>query len=123
MCFFPLDALLLKKLALAGADVVYAPVVVLAPIHPKREAADLEAGLDRVPGDGRPRLLAPRRHSATARQPQLACLGIRDGFGVVGGVHSPQEPLHLLVEHAVQRLQKRSKPARDQEDRGVCSLT
>ena len=43
VCFLPLDALLLKKLAVAGAEVVHAPVVVLAPIQRKREAADLEA--------------------------------------------------------------------------------
>ena len=122
VCFFPLDAVMLKKLAGAGVEVVHAPVVVLAPIQCKREAADLEASLDLVRGDGRPRLLSPRRHGPTARRPQLACLGISDGFGAVGGVQSPQEPLHLLVEHAFQRLQKRSQPAPDQEDCGVCSL-
>ena len=42
--------------------------------------------------------------------------------GGMGGVHSPQQPLHLLVEHAVQGLEKRNPPTRDQHDGGVGSF-
>ena len=65
MCCFPLDALLLKKLVVTFPEVVPAPAVVFTAVERKREAADLEANLDRLGGDGCPLLLAPRGHGPT----------------------------------------------------------
>ena len=122
MCCLPLHALLLEKLAVAFTEVVHAPGVVLAAIERKREAADLEAHLDHIRGDHWPRLLAPRRHRPTSRGLQLARVDVGDSCGGMGGVHSLEQPLHLLVEHAVQRLEERSQPSRDQDDGGVSSF-
>ena len=107
-----LNALLLK-LAVAFTEVVHAPGVVLAAIERKREAADLEASLDHLGGDGCPCVLAPRGDGPTPRRCQLA----RAVYLL--GVHAPQQPLHLLVERAVQRLEVRSQPAWDEDDDGV----
>ena len=54
MCCFPLDALLLEKLAVTFPEVVRAPGVVFTAVERKRAAADLEASLDRLAGDGCP---------------------------------------------------------------------
>ena len=37
----------------------------------------------------------------------------------VGGVLAPHQPLHLLVEHAIQRLEERSQPTWDEDGDGV----
>ena len=99
--YLPLHALLLEMLAVAFSEVVHAAGVVLAAIERKREAADLEAHLDHIRSDHCPRLLAPRRHSPTSRGLQLARFSVGDRCCGMDGVHSPQQPLHLLVEHAV----------------------
>ena len=49
---FPLDALLLKKLAVTFPEVVRALGVVFTAVERKREVADLEVSLDRLGGDG-----------------------------------------------------------------------
>ena len=54
MCCFLLDALLLKELAATFPEVVRAPGVIFTAVERKREAADLEASLDRLMGDGCP---------------------------------------------------------------------
>ena len=109
----PLDTLLLQELAVAFPEVVHAPGVVFTAVERKREAADLEASLDHLGGDGCPCVLAPRGDGPTPRRCQLA----RAVYLL--GVHAPQQPLHLLVEHAVQRLDERSQTAWDEDDDGV----
>ena len=54
MWCFPLDALLLKKLVVTLPKVVRAPDEVFTAVERKREAADLEASLDRLGVDGCP---------------------------------------------------------------------
>ena len=54
MYWFPLDALVLKKLAVTFREVVRVPGVVFTAIERKREATDLEASLDRLGDDGFP---------------------------------------------------------------------
>ena len=122
MCCLPRDALLLEKLTVSFTEVVHAPRVVLAAVEREREPADLEESLDHLGGGGCPRLLAPRRHLPTPRRLQLARLGVFDRRRSVGGVLPPHQPLHLLVEHAVQRPEERSQPAWDQDDDGVAPL-
>ena len=122
MCCLPRDALLLEKLTVSFTEVVHAPRVVLAAVEREREPADLEASLDHLGGDGCPRPLAPRRHLPTPRRLQLARLGVFDRRRSVSGVLPPHQPLHLLVEHAVQRLEERSQPAWNQDDDGAAPL-
>ena len=86
----PLDALLLQKLAVAFPKVVRAPGVVLTAVERKREAADLEASLDRLGGDGCQCVLAPLSHDPTPRRFQLARPGVTFDRRAVGGVHAPQ---------------------------------
>ena len=47
--------------------------------------------------------------------------GVCDRCCGVNGVLTPYQPLHLLVEHAIQRLEERSQPAWDQDDDSFCS--
>ena len=54
MCCFPLDVLLLKKLAVTFPEAVRAPGVVFTAVERKRGAADLEASFDRLGDDGYP---------------------------------------------------------------------
>ena len=116
---FPLDALLLKKLAVTFPEGVRTPGVVFTAVERKREAADLEASLDRLGGDGCPRLFAPRGHDPTPRGLQLARLEVCYRRRGVGGVLAPHRPLHLLVEHETQRLEERSQPTWDEDDDGI----
>lgn len=110
MCCLLLGALLLDKLTVTPTEVERAPDVILTAVERKSEAEDLEASLDNLGGVGYSRLLAPSRRSATPRRLQLAHRGVCDRCCGLGGVLLPHQPLHLLVQHAIQRLEERRQP-------------
>ena len=61
-------------------------------------------------------------HVDTAPRPrrfQLVRLGVCDRRRRVDDVLAPHQPLHLLVEHAIQRLEERSQPTWHEDDDGV----
>ena len=92
---------MLEELTVTFTEVVRAPGAVFDAVERERKAADCEASLDHVGGDGCPRLLASRGHGPMPGWHQFARLGVCLRCCGVGGVLRPHQSLHLLVERAV----------------------